>query len=182
MKNKIKFIAISLWILFSRIYDAYCTYQFTPTLEREANPLVTILGFSWGPLLLVVGGGSLYIIYAFYISSSRDFDLFPKESNYRFSEFSTYLYLGKRKHWLATFYQLPNNLERFHHYMGNVASSALAFLGVVSTIMWLLLKYSDFYPPYHSATMIYTILILGVLMIIYGWSYSQYRRYQRLYS
>jgi hypothetical protein len=41
----LKFLIILLWILFSKSYDAYCTFQHTPDLSKEANPLVSLLGF-----------------------------------------------------------------------------------------------------------------------------------------
>jgi hypothetical protein len=45
--KRLKFFIILLWILFSKSYDAYCTFLHTPDLSKEANPLVSVLGFNW---------------------------------------------------------------------------------------------------------------------------------------
>lgn len=179
MKQKIRFISIVIWILFSRTYDAYSTYQHTPNLEHEANPLVSVMGLDWFPLLSVVGFLTGYSIYAFYISTFKNFNLFPKEQHYNFSQFIGYLYLGKKVSWVALFYQFPKDMTRFNAYMGHLFARCLVFAGIVSTIMWLLIQYSDFYPPYHSATLIYSVLIMGSVFIIYHWNASHYIRYQR---
>jgi hypothetical protein len=42
--KRLKFFIILFWMLFSKSYDAYCTFEHTPDLSKEANPLVTILG------------------------------------------------------------------------------------------------------------------------------------------
>ena len=61
MNKNLKFTAITTWILFSRSYDAYCTYQLTPDLSKEANPLVTVVGISsWTTLLLVLSVLTIY--------------------------------------------------------------------------------------------------------------------------
>ena len=46
----LKFLVVLSWILFSKSYDAYCTYLHTPDLSKEENPLVSILG--------LIGSGS----------------------------------------------------------------------------------------------------------------------------
>ncbi len=178
MKKVIKFSLVTLWIVLTRAYDAYSTYQYTPDLSQEANPLSSVLGLSWVPLLSIISLLLIYCIYAYYQSEFKSFNFLPSESGYTLSELSTYLYLGKKAHWTSIFYSLPNEGKRFNHYMGTLMPPCLVFAGVVSTIMWLLINYTDWYLAYHSATAIYLILILGGIAIVGRWNWKMYHQYQ----
>lgn len=178
MNNKVKFTITTIWILLTRGYDAYSTYQYTPDLSNEANPLVSILGFNWTPLLIVVGVLSLYAIYCYYETTFRNYDLYPEEKGYSLSHFVGYLYLGKKQEWISLLYKFPKDLKRLNHFMGHLLTKFLVFAGFLSTLMWLLLNYSEFYNEIHSAKMIYSILILGSILISYLWFLKNYKEYQ----
>jgi hypothetical protein len=177
MNKKVKFTITTAWILLSRSYDAYCTHQLTPDLSKEANPLVSILGLTWTPLLLILGLLTIYAIYAYYISVFKPKNLSPAEKGYTFSQFAAFIYLGYKQKWTAVFYRVPNNLNRFNHYMGHTLTQCLVFVGFVSTIMWLLIRHTDYYKTIHSTIVIYSILIIGCVTIIYKWNSAMYRHY-----
>lgn len=177
MNKTAKFTITTLWILFSRSYDAYCTSQLTPDLSKEANPLVSVLGFGWAPLLLVIGLLSGYAIYTYYLSVFMPKNLLPTEPGYSFWGVVAYTYLGKKDHWTAMFYKLPSSFSWFNQYMGRVLSRCLVFAGIVSTTMWLLINNFTVYKAHHSAPLIYAILVIGSLAIILQWNMSQYNRY-----
>jgi len=177
--KKVYFVLLSLWILFSRAYDTYSTYLYTPDLSREANPLSSILGLGWRPLLFIVGGLTLYALYCFYVHTFRSFDFLPTEKGYSLEEFSTYVFLGRKERWWALFYKRPNSLKRLNHYLGHFLTLFLAYAGIVSTVMWLLLNHTDWYPNYHRASIIYTLIIVGCLLIGFYSNYQLYRKYQQ---
>ena len=177
MNKKTKFTITTAWILFSRSYDAYCTNQLTPDLSKESNPLVSILGMTWTPLLITLGLLTIYLIYAYYISVFKPKDLLPTEKGYTFSEFIAFTYLGRKDNWTAIFYKFPKDINRFNHWMGHNLTQGLAFAGLVSTVMWLLINNTDYYKTIHSATLVYSILIFGCLAIIYNWNRTMFRKY-----
>ena len=177
MSKKAKFLVMTIWILFSRSYDAYCTNRLTPDLSKESNPLVSVFGLSWTPLLIVLTVLTVYAIYAYYISVFRPKSLLPAEKGYSFGNVVAYTYLGQKDHWTSVFYKLPKDVSRFNHYMGHTLSRCLAFAGIVSTVMWLLINYTEFYKSMHSAPAIYSVLIIGCAAIIYFWNKSMYRSY-----
>lgn len=177
MNKKVKFTMTTAWILLSRSYDAYCTHQLTPDLSKEANPLVSILGLTWTPLLIILGLLTIYAIYAYYISVFKPKNLFPTEKGYTFSQFAAFIYLGYMQKWTAVFYRVPNNFNRFNHYMGHTLTQCLVYAGFVSTLMWLLINNSDYYKTIHRATAIYIILIAGCVALIYNWNRVMYNRY-----
>jgi len=179
MKKMLKFILVSAWILLSRSYDAYATYQYTPDLAHEANPLVSFLGFGWTPLLLLIGVLTIAIIYAYYKSVFKPFNLHPKTADYTYSEFVGFVYTGKKQAWYSLLFKLPNSLKRFTYFMGNVFTLCLAFAGVISTIMWLLINYVPAYMEIHTAKLIYGIIIIGCIIIHQWWFSAQYKLYKQ---
>lgn len=178
MDKKLKFALTTIWILFSRSYDAYCTSLLTPDLSKEANPLVSVVGISsWTTLLAILSILTIYVIYAYFVSVFRPMNLLPKEKGYSFNHFAGYLYLGAKDNWFAIFYKIPKTLERFNNYFGHLFTQCLVYAGIVSTSMWLLINYTDFYKPIHSAPLIYTILLGGCFVISYIWNRSLYKAY-----
>ena len=79
MKKNIKFTITIVWILLTRWFDAFSTYLHTPDLGKEANPLVSVFGFSWTPLLVVVVVCSIYAIYTYYLATFQIYNFLPKE-------------------------------------------------------------------------------------------------------
>ena len=177
MKKNITFSLTLLWILATRVYDAYCTFQYTPDLTHEANPLVSLFSLSWTPLLIIISILFMYTIYAYYLSFFKHFNFYPTEKDYSFSNFIGYIYLGKKQSWISILYKFPKDINRFHHYMGNLMSRCLVFVGVVTTFMWLLINYVPYYKNIHSATIIYVIVIIGSVFICYNWFLKLYKDY-----
>ena len=178
LPKNLKFIAVTAWILFSRSYDAYCTHTLTPDLSKEANPLVTVAGVSsWSVLLIILGCLTAYALFAFYIRTYKPTSLLPEEKGYSFNHFVAFLFLGYKDQWFATLYKLPSSFTRFNNYMGEVLTKCLAFAGLISTLMWLLIHNSEYYRSIHSAPIIYTILIGGCFAIIFRWNKSEYKLY-----
>lgn len=177
MNKRLKFTLVTLWILFSRSYDAYCTAQLTPDLSKEANPLVSVGGLGWTPLLLIIGALLAYTIYAYYVSVFRKVNLLPAERGFTFSELAGYLYFGEKRSWLAMFYRLPKSFARFNQYMGETLVPCVTYAGVVSTLMWLLINYVPAYKSFHSAPFIYSVLIAGCALLMLAWNRRMYAVY-----
>lgn len=177
MSKKIKFTLTTAFIVLTRGFDAYCTSVHTPDLNKESNPLVSVLGLGWAPLLLIIGALTFYIIYCYYNATFKPYNLLPAEKEYTFGNTIAYAFLGKKGPWYSVFYQLPNSIKRFNAYMGYTMPACLVFAGVVSTIMWILINNTTFYAPYHSATAIYSILIAGCCIIVYNFHSGLYSQY-----
>ena len=82
--------------------------------------------------------------------------------------------------WTGMLYKFPKDLNRFNHWMGSNLTSCIVYAGFVSTIMWLLIYSSDFYKDIHSATLIYSILVIGSLLLIYNWNRRQFLKYKEV--
>ena len=177
MNKAQKFILVTIWILLSRAYDAWSTYHHTPDLTKEANPLVSAMGMGWIPLLTTIGLLSTYVIYTYYQSTFNTRSLHPQDNGYNFRQFAAYLYLGERKHWSTMLYQMPREKWRLHQYMGRILPPCLAFAGLLSTLMWLLIQYYPPYHQYHSPIVIYALLITMCLFINIRFNLSEYRSF-----
>ncbi len=178
MGKRTRFVLITVWIVCSRAYDAYCTYQLTPDLTHEANPLVTVVGVSsWSVLLFIIGLLTAYVIYAYYRHVFHPIDILPKEEGFTLSNMIAFTYLSRKDNWYAVFYKLPSTFSWFTNYMGAVMTKGLIYAGMVSTIMWLLIRHTEFYPPLHSPALIYSILITGCIVIIYRWNCKMHLAY-----
>lgn len=177
MNKKTQFILVSCWILATRFYDAYSTYQFTPALDKEANPLVSVLGLGWTPLLAIISILTLIIIYAYYLVTFKSFDLTPKVRGYSLKEFISFTYFGTKENFVQIFYKIPKGRKRLLFYVGNLFPSMLSFAGLVSTLMWLGINYYEPYYNFHKAQYIYILLIISCLFIIYNWYKKMYNKY-----
>ena len=80
MKRIMKFTLLTTWIIFSRVVDLYATARFTPDLKQEGNPLVTLGGLSWTPLVIIVTCLVAYSIYALYISIFKEYKILLLEN------------------------------------------------------------------------------------------------------
>jgi Kef-type K+ transport system membrane component KefB len=177
-KKHLKFFTLTIWILFSRSYDAYCTHTLTPDLSKEANPLVTVGGVSsWTVLIVILSILTAYSLYTFFIRTYKPTNLFPAEKGYSFSHFVGYLFLGKKEPWTSTLFKYPSDMKRLNNYMGVILTRCLVFAGIVSTTMWILIHNSEYYRSVHSAPIVYSILIAGCLGIVYQWNKAEYARY-----
>lgn len=146
-------------------------------MSKESNPLVTVLGMTWTPLLLTISILTIYALYAYYLAIFKHKNLLPKEKGFEFSNIIACAYLGQKDEWTSVFYKVPKELSRFNEYMEQNLTKYLLFAGFVSTTMWLLINNTDFYTTIHSVILIYSILIIGCGIIIYKWSKQQYKLY-----
>lgn len=178
MSKKLKFIVVSVWIILSRSYDVYATYQYTPDLSKEANPLTSVLGLGWLPLIIIVCVLTTYIIYAYYISLFEKYKLYPAKKHYSFSRFIGYMQTGKNIKWTGLFYTSPSDIKRVHHNFGPILAMCLSYAGIISTIMWLMINYTSFYKTYHNTGFIYGLIGMGCIALSIKWYWRHYLMYR----
>jgi hypothetical protein len=174
----LKFISLLLFIILTRVYDYVSTKQFTPNLNQESNPLVTIVGLKWNGLTIVLSLLTLYAIYALYISIYKSDNLLPQEKGLTFKEFVPYFYLGYKDSLKSVFWKMPKTATRFNAIIGQILTLALVWAGFLSTVMWLLIKHTDwYYPEYHKPPLLYSLILLGILTAAYLFLKNSYKRY-----
>lgn len=172
-----RFLLISSWIVFTRFFDLYSTYNFTPDLSREANPIVSVFRLNWWSLIIIIGIITVYIIYVYYCRLFKYGSLFPSKKNLNFIEFITYLVTGESGHWTTIFYKLPTKNNRINNLLGHILPRILSYVGVITSLMWILTDIPKLYEEYYSPIYIYASLILGSFIIVILWLRRSYKEY-----
>ncbi|MCB9046976.1 MAG: hypothetical protein H6550_12660 [Chitinophagales bacterium] len=68
-----------------------------------------------------------------------------------------------------------------NHYLGHVMAPGLAFVGIISTAMWLLINHTgNYYKQYHEPAIVYAILAIGCIIIALQWHRKMYLQYKAL--
>jgi hypothetical protein len=179
MKKVMRFTLLTIWIILTRAIDLFATAKFTPDLKQEGNPLVTLGGLSWTPIIIIVTSLVAYAIYTLYISTFQEYELLPTEKGLTFGDFFAYIHLGQKSHWTSVMYKLPKDKMRWTHLIGYLLPTALAFTGIVTTIMWMLINFvPNFYTFYYKLNTVYLIILLGTLIIWSNYYLTLYRRYK----
>ena len=179
MKKTTRYILATAWILFSRSFDAYATWQHTPDLQKEASPLASVFGMSWLPILLLLGAVCAYVMFAYHKALFGSYRIFPKEKGYSLSQFAGYLATGQKSPWWSMFIRFPRIRAHVHAYFGFSLVIALSVAGVVSTVMWLLIWYSEAYRSVHSAGAVYAVILAGIGVAYALWVQLRYSAYLR---
>jgi hypothetical protein len=177
MNKTTRYILATVWILFSRSFDAYATWQHTPDLQKEASPLVAVLGLDWLPLLSLLALFVAYVLFAYWRALFGSYSILPAEKGLNLSEFTGYLATGRKTKWWALLYQFPKTRAHFHAYFGYLLTICLSVAGVVSTLMWVLIWYSDAYRNVHSVALIYSVILGGCVLAVGLWLRKLYTGY-----
>ena len=181
MKKHLKFTLILTGILLTRTYDAYCTALFTPDLKREGNFLVSVFHFQWSGLLLTIGCGLLYVVYALYINTYKQVNLFPAQKHLSFGQFVVQSLYGPGESWTALFYKFPADKQKLHYVFGYILSRGLLWVGVMTTVMWVLINHiTMYYTRFHTYTGTLGLALGGVAVVAYHYFNRQYAAYKLL--
>jgi hypothetical protein len=181
MKKHLKFTLILTGILLTRAYDAYCTALFTPDLKREGNLLASVFHLHWSGLLLSMGCVLLYVIYALYINTYKQINLFPAQRQLSFGQFVAQALYGPGASWKAFLYKFPADTQKLHYVFGYILSRGLLWAGVVTTIMWVLINHTaTYYTHFHSYSGTMSLILGGVAVVAYYYFNQLYTAYKSL--
>lgn len=163
-----KFILLSILLILTRLADILTTYQSTPDLKYEFNPLVSKLGLGWTGLILTQVAFLLLIIYALWIYCFRNVEVLPVENKLSMKKFVSLFYFKNTTSFFKIFYKLPTNKNSFLYSAGYIATYTLIIIRVmISSSTFLLLKnktYKDFYNNISGWICLY---LLGIVLGIY---------------
>lgn len=174
----LRFLLVSLFILGTRWYDFMSTRTFQPVMAGAKDP-ASFTGAGWSGATMLVFCLTLYAVYALYVSTYKQYNLFPKKRGLSLKELAPYVYLGKPGRWTAILWHFPKSFTRFTMVFGSILAWGLVWAGAVTTAMWLLIRHTDwYYPNYHYPVLVYLLILLGMLMVILAYFKSLYSKYQ----
>jgi hypothetical protein len=181
MKKHLKFALILTGILLTRAYDAYCTALFTPDLKREGNFLASVFHLQWSRLLFIIGCLLLYVVYALYINTYKQVNLFPAQRNLSLGQFVVQALYGPGEKWTAFLYKFPVEKQKMHYVFGYILSRGLLWVGVVTTMMWILINHTaTYYTRFHTYTGTMGLVLGGVAVVAYYYFKQLYNAYKLL--
>jgi hypothetical protein len=186
--NSRNFTAFSIALMtLGRAADTLVTYTFSPALDLEANPLASVLGLGWAPLLAVnlvvlVAIGSCSI---FWCKRPPRYERSPEVHDlWTFASFACYgrvypplKFLGRRL--------LVPPTQRAHtlHLIGAVMPITIAVISAAAVLSWQAiyghqwegysLLYTRLWPFFPYAIVIPTVWAAGLIFYRY-----EFRRYQ----
>lgn len=171
-KTKYRFIRLSLGNLLIHLMDGFITFVNTPDLTREANPLVSKLGYGWGALFLANLIGFFFIVLCAWcfckyehipIKSVSTFDYFMK------------LFHGENYKPVWFWYKWSKNYRSmfamcsYAFYWGMTAGASIFVIGWIMDML-------DIYPFWWDSTWIAMgICILVCFICIYKWTRDGYK-------
>ncbi|HRP89378.1 MAG TPA: hypothetical protein PKX92_05020 [Edaphocola sp.] len=160
MKKYVFFWTVSFMMIISRFFDVYSTWKYTPNLEVEWNPLVSKMGFNWGGLLIVQIAILLMAIMMLYYALFSFVKCFPHEKNLSFSRFVAFFLTGNNIKLSNAFFVLPKEKSRIKVLSGIFIPIAIICSGIITTLMWILMNNTVFYPKFHDPIISLIAIIL----------------------
>jgi hypothetical protein len=182
-------IVTMILMILGRVADTLVTYRFSPTLDLEGNPLVSVMGFGW-PILLAVNLLVLVVVGYCTVSwcrSSNRYQHSPEVHDlWSFASHACYgrvhaplTFLGRRL--------LVPPTKRTHtlHLIGAVLPITVAVVSAAAVLSWhavhgpqpwesYSLLYQRLWPFFPYAIVIPTIWVAALAFYRY-----EFRRYQR---
>lgn len=159
------FILVVATLVTLRLIDLFVTYLYTPLLNQEINPLVSIFGMSWGQFLLsqtviviVVCGFSAYYIWG---KSHK-----VEKGDLNYSDFIYYYFYDELEPWRRRFFKMPKHIDRHFRLLSYVVSLIAILVSILAIIHNLLLLVNvDVYIDFINLYFFQFALILTLSLI-----------------
>jgi len=180
-----KFISIFLLIIITRVADIVFTYQYTPDLKNEANPLVVHLGFGWKEIIIIQLVAIIYIGYLLYGHIYNRNDINPKIKNLSFNYFALQQCYGDKftdtsKKWNILI-DYPRNSQRIKYIMGWVLPMATIIIGFELVLLHLSLRNSQIFRYYYWIILpaFYISIVFIFFLLYYVYMRIKYMQYKQ---
>lgn len=176
----LEFLSLLGVMLFSRVFDWYFTYKYSPDLKFEANPMVSLFNFQWLEFIFL----SLFLILL--ISFCQYYDLFlsttkfPDEKGLSFSEFASLLWFGRKRHFIFYLIAFAKDWDMRIRYIGYAGSRLLPIISFIAGASWIgISEYSWFEKAYSTSFPIfpYGLIIVGAPSFLFLFLRREYEHY-----
>jgi hypothetical protein len=181
-KNKLEFFLLALFLVITRFWDIAATYIITPDLEKETNPLVSILGQGWVTVIIFQIIMVSFIILLNYYSLFKIKNTYPPQKGYSYREFVSYFYFGEKRNLIEMIFRFPKNKSTLVKALGYVLPRSLIVIGLFislsSTLLIINKTYQEFYA---SARPYYYIVLISIVFLFFILFFKrEYIKYQKI--
>ena len=174
---KLKFIILTLILLFARGCDFYSTsLWFFDNPTSETSPLYRFFGFGWTGLIIaniIIFG---LIIYAFYFYSFK-YKVTRQTSSNKLTDFVSELYFNEKGRFFDVFYKTPKNKMTLLAHSGYVLTRVAIVASFLATFHNICQFYNvTFYNTFREIVgrplyVIYGLILLSFIYFLYRlWS------------
>lgn len=188
MKKAKSFILYTSSVLILRGLDLLCTYIYMPELDAEYNPLVSLLGASWGGLLLAQLLLVLLISGCAYLYAT----LKPPQvsmKNLTLSDFIYVFFFGELHPWRKRFFSRPKDFKTHLYFNGFLIPSVAILVSIFAIINNLLLilniaPYREFLNRWFDLffPLVFLTIIVISALLFFHLQYHTYKKQQRVSS
>lgn len=172
--KKNQFYFLSALFITGRLFDIITTALFTPNLDREANPIVSLLGANWTIIILLQITFCAFIIYGLYLHYKTEIKQ-PTIPNLRFHEYISQLNFNHSNSFHKKFYTIPKNKTFFIVHTGFVLTQTLIISSFLVGLSTSFLLTSTSYRAFYNHGMVYFIYSGMIGLAIY-FSIQFYRK------
>jgi len=181
-ENKLEFFLLTLFLVVTRFWDIMATYIITPDLEKETNPLVSILGQGWVTVIIFQIMMVSFIIILNHYSLFKIRNTYPQQKGYSYSEFVSYFYFGEKRNLMEMVFRFPKNKSTLVKALGYVLPRSLIVIGLfISLSSTLLIINSDYRKFYTLARPYYYIVLIAIVFLFFILFFKrEYTKYQKV--
>lgn len=176
-----QFILSIITVSVLRFLDLYITYIYTPDLESEWNPLVSIFGVSWTGFIitqiLIVAAVSALMFFYF----SRKPPVI-EDKNLSFNDFIYVYFFGRLRPWPHRMFSVPKNWRRhleFNGFLFFVVTTAISILAIANNLMLVsnVSIYTEFVGKHYSIMFPagFAVLTVITVFLFFGREYRKYK-------
>ena len=182
MKNR-QFITAISYIILLRIVDLGLTFIYTPTLQYEWNPVVSVLNYSWmGMLITQILFVSLIIIVMSFFFYKKPITNLPNDLSY--NDYIYYYFHNEKRTKKRKWFKLTRkNIIRILAYNGFLLMTltiSISYLAIINNILIIynVRPYSNFIGQYGSLFYISFLVITAILsfIIFFILDYRSYKK------
>jgi len=181
----IKYCLSILLLLLTRLVDIVFTYQYTPNLSKEGNPLVVYFNFGWAEILICQFVGIILISWLLYSHIFNKSNMNPEVNGLSFNSFALHQYYGAEylsisKKW-NVFLDYPKGFQRNKYILGWVLPQAAIVVGLQLVIIHIFLRENQTFRSNYRIILpwIYVLLVLSVFLCFYLYMRVKFINYKR---
>lgn len=187
---KVKFILLTLLLLFSRGCDFYSTSLWffqKDGIKDERNPLTYFFGVGWSGLIIgniLVVGLIVGMLYFFYFRYKRPTTISQEPKDYK--ELASLQYFNSPNKFYQIYYKKPKNNKVAVAHLGYVLTVSVIIASFLATFHNISQFYDfEFYNKYRHIVgrplfVIYGLYVFTVIFTHHKLLKSEYKRYKRI--
>ncbi len=176
-----KFLLLTFLLIVARLSDIITTYIYIPNLEKELNPIVSVLGKGWTTMLIVQVVLISGFIYTLWVYCTKKPAIPKVDNSLTLKEFVSLFNFNDTKSYYKIFYKIPKNKTALFYtigYCGTISLICLSFFVALSTTFLILSPdYRIFYRTYKIPVFLILSFVIMFLFLLSKFYKNEYNKW-----